>query len=129
MAARSVSKGPADPDIYLKGLDTLRFDVNSVGRELKALDAERASLASWEIEALDRTTSLMQDVATNAEKAIETYKTDRNHLWATSYPAVMGKASDEADQVKTLLAGYLKLAKAHQQMDRLEHDRSASPQF
>ena len=123
------SKGTTDPEIHLEGLDTLRFDVNSIGHELKALDAERASLAPWEIEALDRTTSLMQDVAANAEKAIETYNTDRNHLWSTSYPAVTGKASDEADQVKTLLTGYLKLAKAHQQMDRLEHDLSVSPQF
>jgi hypothetical protein len=123
------SKSPADPEIYLDGLDTLKFDVNSIGRELKTLDAERTSLAPWEVEALDRATSLMQDIATNTEKAIETYNSDRNHLWATSYPALTGKASEDADQVKTLLAGYLKLAKAHQQMDRLEHDLSASPQF
>ena len=48
------SMRPTDPEIYLGSMDKLRFDVNSIGRELKILDAERASLASWEVEALDR---------------------------------------------------------------------------
>jgi hypothetical protein len=126
LAARS--KGPTNPEIYLDGLDTLKLDVNSIGRELKTLDAERASLAPWEVEALDRTTSLMQDVAANAEKAMETYNSDRNHLWATSYPVIAGNASDEADQVKALLSGYLKLAKTHAQENRLEHDLKVAPQ-
>lgn len=123
------SKGPADPQMYLEGLDTLKSDVNSIGKELKTLDEERASLSPWEVEALDRTTSLMLDVAENTEKAIELYNSDRNHLWSTSYPAITAKAYDEADQVKTLLAGYLKLAKAHDRVDRLEHNPSVSPQF
>jgi hypothetical protein len=124
----SRAKGPTDSEIYLDGLDTLKFDVNSIGRELKTLDDERASLAPWEVEALDRTISLMQDVAGNAEKAVETYNSDRSHLWATSYPAITGKASDEADQVKTLLSAYLKLAKGRAREDRLEHDLKVAPQ-
>lgn len=122
------SKGQGDWEMHLEGLATLKQDVNSIGRELSSLDAERASLASWEVEALDRTTSLMHDVATNTEKAIETYNSDRSHLWATSYRTDTAKAAEEADQVKTLLTGYLKLAKAREREDRLEHDLKVAPQ-
>jgi len=122
------SKGPADSEPFLDGLDTLRQDVNSIGKRLSSLEAERDSLAAWEVEALDRATSLMQDVAANTEKAIQLYNSDRNHLWATSYAADEAKASEEADQVKTMLTGYLKLAKARTQEDRLEHDLKVAPQ-
>src|SRR5882724_943019 len=52
------SKGPADSEPFLDGLDTLRQDVNSIGKRLSSLEAERDSLAAWEVEALDRATSL-----------------------------------------------------------------------
>ena len=123
------AKRQADPQLHAEGLDTLKEDVNSIGSELSSLDAERASLAPWEVEALDKTISLMQQVAANAEKAIEIYNSDRNRLWATAYPADTAKAAEEADQVKTLLSGYLKLAKARERGDRLEHDLKPAPQF
>ena len=125
----TMAKGRRDPEMHLEGLDTLKQDVNSIGSELSSLDAERASLAPWEVEALDRTTSLMHDVATHAEQAIETFSADRDRLWATSYPADTAKAAEDANQVKTLLAHYLKLAKVHEREDRLEHDLSGSQQF
>ena len=123
------SKGPVDSEVYRGSLDMLKSGVNAIGRELKTLDAERASLAPWEVEALDRTTSLMMDVAASTENAIETYNSNQNRLWTTSYPAFTEKASEEAHQVKIILSGYLKLAKAHQQMDRLEPGPSTSPQL
>ena len=122
------AKSAQDPQAHIVDLDTLRNDVNSVGNELTMLDAERSSLAPWEVEALDRATTLMADVAANAEKAIETFNSDRNHLWATAFPAETAKASSEADEVKTLVSGYLKLAKAREQETRLENSLRVGPQ-
>jgi uncharacterized phage infection (PIP) family protein YhgE len=122
------AKSASDSEQELVGLDTLRKDVNSIGSELTALDAERASLSPWEVEALDRTTTLMLDVAANTEKAIETFNAERTHLWASAFPTETAKASSEADEVKSLVSGYLKLAKAREQEERLEHSLKVVPQ-
>jgi hypothetical protein len=63
----------------------------------------------------------MQDVADKAEKAIQTFNTDRQRLWATSYVADATTISKDAGEVATLLRNYLKLAKAQQQELQLEH--------
>jgi chromosome segregation ATPase len=123
-----MAKTQKDPQLHLDGLETIKREVNSIGSDLNSLEAERDSLAAWEVEALDRTTTLMHDVAARAEKAIATYNADRNHLWSTSYSADMAKAAEEAGQVKNLLSGYLKLAKVREQEDRLEHDLRVAPQ-
>jgi hypothetical protein len=114
------AKIPAETEMPREGLDTIKGDVNSIGSELKTLDEERASLSPWEVEALDRTISLMQEVAADTQKAIETYNSDRGRLWSTPYDSLMTNAYEEANQVKTLLTGYLKLAKARDRVERLE---------
>jgi hypothetical protein len=122
------AQGPGDEQGAIEGLDALKAEVNRIGSDLSTLEAERASLAPWQVEALDRTTSLMLDIAANSDKAIETYNTQRNHLWATAFPVETAKAANEADEVKTLLSGYLKLEKARGQEERLERSLKAVPQ-
>jgi hypothetical protein len=109
-----------DPQSHLEGLHELREDINKVGSELQALEAERSSLSEWESKALDQILPLIQDVAGNTEKALQTFNSDRQRLWATSYADDTATVSKEADQVATLLRDYLKLAKTREQESRIE---------
>jgi hypothetical protein len=117
----AMARSERSPESHLEGLATLRADVNSIGAEIQSLEAERDSLSGWEAKALDQITPLMQDVADKAEKAIQTFNTDRQRLWATSYAADTETISKDAGEVATLLRDYLKLAKAQQQESQLEH--------
>ncbi len=116
----AMAKSQRDPMSHLARLNDIREEVNQIGRELQALDDQRASLTEWEAKALDQALPLMHEIAVNAQKATETYISDRTHLFATSYPPEMLKVSDDATQVKQLLDGYLKLASVRQQEQRLE---------
>ena len=109
------------PESHLEGLAVLREDINRIGVDLQSLDTKRDSLSEWEVKALDQIIPLMQDAADNAEKAIQTYNSDRQRLWATSYVGDTSAISKDASEVATLLRDYLTLAKTQQKELRLEH--------
>jgi hypothetical protein len=115
-----MAKDQRDPQSHLEGLHDLREDINKVGSELQALEAERSSLSEWESKALDQILPLMQDVAGNTEKALQTFNSDRQRLWATSYVDDTATVTKEADQVATLLRDYLKLARTREKESRIE---------
>lgn len=114
------AKFPADSQSDLEGLDTLKSDVNKIGRDLRVLEAEQRSLPEWESKAVDEVLPLMQEVASNTEKAIQTFQSDRNHLWTTAYSDETAKVFEDAERIKELLDGQLKLAAAREEEQRLE---------
>jgi hypothetical protein len=113
-------KDNRDPEAQLDGLDEIKTDINKIGGELQSLEAERDSLSTWEGKALDQILPLMHDAADNAEKAIQTYTSDRQRLWATSYADDTARIYKDADHVATLLRNYLKLAKTREKESRIE---------
>ena len=68
----------------------------------------------------------MQEVAANTEKAIQIFQSDRNHLWATPFPAETAKVFGDAERVKELLDGNLKLATVREQEQRIENTPDGS---
>jgi predicted transcriptional regulator len=121
----AMAQSQMDPRSHLERLDAVKEEVNQIGRELQSLEAERDSLAPWQVQALAETTELMHQVADHAEKAIQTFQTDRQHLWATPYVAETEAISGEAARVSTLLHNALKLADVRERELRLEQTLSA----
>ncbi len=101
-------------------LNTIKADVNKIGRELRSLDAQRASLAEWQTGVLDQVMPVMSQIAADVETSILLFNSNENSLWATSYRDEMAKISTNAEKVNQLLNGYLKLASVRQQEQRLE---------
>ncbi len=114
------AKSPADPEADLEGLNAIKDDVNKIGRNLRLLEAEQGSLTEWESRALNEIVPLMQEVATNAEKAIQLFDSDRIRLWATSFPEQTTKVFEDAGRVKERLDAYLKLETIREQEQRIE---------
>jgi len=124
-----MAKSERDPESHFEGLTVIREDINRIGSELQSLDAIRDSLSPWEAKALDQTLPLMHDAADNAEQAIQTFNSGRQHLWATAYVGDTAQISKDADKVSSILRGYLKLAKTRDQEGRLERSLGEAPGF
>jgi hypothetical protein len=120
------AKSQADSQSEQAELANLKDEVNKIGRDLRVLEGEQGDLDKWESSAIDEILPLMQEVAANTEKAIQTFQSDRNHLWATAFPADTAKVFEDAERVKELLDGRLKLAAAHEQEQRLESTLDAN---
>jgi hypothetical protein len=118
-----------DPQSHLEGLDNLKHDINWIGVDVSVLEAERNSLAAWEVQALDQIVPLMHDAAANAEKAIQTFNSDRRRLWATSYVEDTAKIAEDTNKVAALIHNYLKLEKTQEREQRIERDLGSAGQF
>jgi hypothetical protein len=116
-----LAKDNRDSESHLEGLAILREDINRIGSELQSLDAMRASLSPWEVKALDQTMPLMHEAAENAEKAIQTFNSDRARLFATGYVDDTAQVYKDADQVASILRDYVKLANTRDREEHLEH--------
>ena len=114
------AKSPDHADAELEALDVLRGDINQMGRDLRILKAEEETLPAWEKRAIDEVLPLMKEIATNTEEAIQNFNASRNHLWATAFPDETAKVYGEAERVKEVLDGNLKLAAARDEERRIE---------
>ena len=108
------------PSRILTGWKNSRPTSTRVVSELLSLEAERDSLSDWEGKALDRILPLMHDVADSAEKALQTYSSDRRQLWATSYVDDTARIYKDAGHVAALLHDYLKFAKTREKEPQIE---------
>ena len=124
-----LAQSDRDPESHLEGLAVLREDINLIGSELQSLDNMRDSLSPWEAKALDKTLPLMREAADNAEKAIQTYNSDRQRLWATSYVDDTAHVFKDTDQVASILRDYLKLAKTREREERLQRSLGGASGF
>ena len=93
-------------------LAQLRVTVNRVGRELSALEAERASLPQWEVAAVDQVVPAMHAVAMESDEAIRTFNADSGKLGASNYVIETDEISKDAGRAETLLRDDLKLENA-----------------
>jgi hypothetical protein len=88
----------------------LKDQVNRVGQELAAIEAERASLPEWQRDAVDQITPLMHEVAAEANAAIETYNVDQERLFASDYGVDTKDILVNAQKVSQRLHEDIKLA-------------------
>ena len=124
-----MAKSERDPESHLEQLAVMREDMNRIGTKLQSLDAMRDSLSTWEARALDQTLALMHEAADNAEQAIQTFNSDRRHLWSTDYIRDTAQISKDADRVSSTLRDHLKLAKTHDKEEHLERSLGETPDF
>ena len=107
-------------DAQRAGLDSIRDDVNIIGRYLRILEADEDSLPEWECRTVDEILPLMQQIAMNTKQAIQNYASNRNHMWTTAFPEESARLYTDAARVKELLDGRLKLAAVREQEQHIQ---------
>lgn len=126
---QAISRNELDPSANLESIEILKDDVNKIGEELRVLNAERDSLAPWQIRALDQVTSLMSMVAENTTQAIRSYDPNPARLRLSSFFENNAAISQNAGQVANLLHDYLTLSAMRGKERRIEHSLGAAGGF
>lgn len=106
---RFIQTNSVSPETYCAVLDQLKQDVNAMGRDFIDLDARRASLETWELQALDKVLPLLEQTAAETEGATLYFNDHRNHLWSPEYGAQAGKIESDSSQIAKTLGSFLKL--------------------
>ena len=105
---------------HLTELEAMKQDINSMGREIRSLEAERETLPSWEQQAIAKALPLLKDSAANLDSAINFYDDNRPHLWmGSAYRNYARNVNQDSERLEKTLNHALKLDKIHRQEQRL----------
>jgi hypothetical protein len=113
-----IANNEGSRESHLLMLDTLKADINAMGREVQALEAERGTLSPWQVQALDGSLPRLKEVAANTEQAI-TYFNNNGHLWTAQYREYIKNIWSDSEQISRNLKNYVALAKVHDREQRL----------
>lgn len=105
---RMIREGRVSDQTQLWKIDSLKADVNRMGKEIAALEAKRDSLAPWERDTADRVLPLLKEAAANTSKVIAYFNQNRTHLWGPEYSDLAANIQDESMKIEQTLHDYLK---------------------
>jgi hypothetical protein len=118
----SIRDGNWSPETQAYRLETVKEEVNQMGREMSKLEQERGTLRLWEQQAIDRSLPLLQEIAANTESAITYFNANKSHLWAETYRGYVEDVRQDSEQISKTVKGYLKYAKLEDQKQRLQEN-------
>jgi hypothetical protein len=101
---KSFAQNDEDSALQLEDLRHLKDKVNTIGREIAALEKQRANLTECQAKALDSLLPAVQFVAAESTAAIKTFNTNRNHLFASAYVDETEQILKDADRVRMRFA-------------------------
>lgn len=108
-------------DAHLSPLWTMKSDINTMGKEIATLEAERDSLQPWEQQALDKVVPLLKEAASNTEEAIQFFNNNHNFLWSPEYRGYAEKVKQDSAQISKTLKNYLRYEKVQNQEEQLRN--------
>jgi hypothetical protein len=113
MHLRTLSLTPEiSADSHMVALMALKQQVNAMGREIDALNAERSALARWEVRAVDHVRSLLKSAASDTDNAIAFFNDNRDRLWLPAYRADVEGIESDAARIAEILKADLRHAKS-----------------
>jgi hypothetical protein len=108
-------------DAQLSPLWTMKTDINTMGKEIATLEAERGTLQPWEQQAIDKVLPLLKEAANNTEEAIQFFNNNHNFLWSPEYRGYAQKVKEDSAQISKTLKTYLKYEKVQNQEEQLQN--------
>jgi chromosome segregation ATPase len=120
-----ISYARLNPESHLDRLMALKSEVNKMGREIGALEAERDSLPSWEQQAIDKILPLARETAANTQDAILFFNENRNYLWAAEYRDDADHIQQDSEKIAKTLKNYLQYDKTRYREEQLRRGLGA----
>jgi chromosome condensin MukBEF ATPase and DNA-binding subunit MukB len=97
------STAPVTAKVQLDGLQTA---MNTMGKEVASLQANRSSLSQWQQAALDHIRPLLVEAAARTNGTIAQYN-NRAHLWTPENRGRVQQVAQDTQQIASTLADYM----------------------
>lgn len=107
------------PDSHLAQLNAIKEEINKMGADAAALEAERDYLPSWQKQAVDGVMPALRDAAAKTSDAIGYFNDNRQHLWTAEDTAFAHGIFTDTKQIASTLANFLKYEHVREQESRL----------
>jgi hypothetical protein len=101
-------------------LDTVRDHVNSLGRTIAKLEAERGQANSWQRQTIDRAVPLLRDLANNTTEAIDHLNKHHVRPLSGNYPQYLEANADTAHELSRLIGTTVEYGHTMSKLERLQ---------
>jgi hypothetical protein len=111
----------SEVDAKTQGLviNQVRDHVNTLGKHLAKLKAERASAEPWQKTAIDRIGPLMADLSSDTEMVIDQLNGTNGHLNFKDYKELLEAHADESTELATLISDFVDYGRTKERLARL----------
>lgn len=108
--------------VQAMSLNRMRDDLNYIGRNLRALEAEQGTLATWEQRALVETAPILKDAANHLAAAIHQLNQNQLAPWHTDISSLTAQVERDSQRVEKTIHAFLKLDKTRRVEERTQNE-------
>lgn len=101
-------------------LTRIKDDVNKLQENMRGLQSHRTVASPWQQDAIDRVTSLANDLATNMNKATDHLSKNKTRPTASPYPEYLKANTQITNDLAEEIDGVIDYGQAKTTMDELE---------
>jgi hypothetical protein len=101
-------------------LDTMKDDVNDMGKIVEKLEASRNSASQWQQQAIDRMVPLLKELASNTTAAINHLNQERKRPTSGEYAEYLRQNSETARELSDLVSSFVQYRETRAKLEKLE---------
>lgn len=122
---QSFSRNALSRESHVSQITTVKHHINTMGEQLKQLQAIRHLATPWQQRAIDSVAEPAVKIAAHTQAAIEHLNDRQNTLWHPVYAEHLRGIYDRSDQVKDAVNLHLETADAQDKLERLQERTNA----
>jgi hypothetical protein len=101
-------------------LESMKDDVNEMGRIAQKLEASRNTASPWQQQAIDRMMPLLKELASNTTAAINHLNQERNRPTSGEYADYLRQNSETARELSDMVSSFVRYDETRAKLEKLE---------
>ena len=116
----SLTRSEVSWQTHASMLETMKEDVNDMGKIVERLAASRDSASQWQRQAIDRMVPLLKEIASNTTAAINHLNQERTRPTTGEYADYLRQNAETARELSDMVSSFVQYDQTRAKLEKLE---------
>lgn len=116
----SLTRSDVSWQTHASMLETMKEDVNDMGKIVERLEASRDSASQWQRQAIDRMVPVLKEIASNTTAAINHLNQERTRPTTGEYADYLRQNSETARELSDMVSSFVRYDQTRAKLEKLE---------
>jgi hypothetical protein len=116
----SLTRSDVSWQTHASMLETMKEDVNDMGKIVEKLEASRDSASQWQRQAIDRMVPLLKELASNTTAAINHLNQERTRPTTGEYADYLRQNAKTARELSDMVSSFVQYDQTRAKLEKLE---------
>jgi hypothetical protein len=116
----SLTRSDVSWQTHASMLETMKEDVNDLGKIVERLEASRESASQWQRQAIDRMVPLLKELASNTTAAINHLDQERTRPTTGEYADYLQQNAKTARELSDMVSSFVQYDQTRAKLEKLE---------